>query len=475
MTNGFFLVLLLFFGAAAGCASQPAEPQPTVSTSDPPPRLAELPTIKANEGDRVVYRFGTDYNPAHRVDLDFAFVLRAGLDVSLVYTYPGHPSFDSTMEATVSPEGGWNSTVFPCPHVFPDDRNMKCQTYRGGFGFDTDLDGPFFGYALLAGLPVSEGNAVERPFRVGIRPFTVRFLAEDLGDTVAVSPQDFRAMFLWDVDHAADNPEPVPCTIFSGRIVVEKRTGLPLSCDMVTDEERGFMAPLRAWSRLEHHVTANGPWGFSRASVPSMPPSDGSFRFPARSSDQGLPFGLWEALDAAAEGNAEVKSILEKPSAWLGDFSLFYTSTTTGMCPACVTSVNWFWSIELHDGTNWLAATVTRSDGIVSPHYDVAVDWRKTDSIHPRQFAAGPTPLGTMWDRSAQALGFSPIAIGCQMAEPGDQAAFAEYTGFVEPVCNVSFARPASEGPVSPTISYRSDGSLSIFEANGAVADPLLE
>jgi hypothetical protein len=365
----------------------------------------------------------------------------------------------------VSAEGGWNTTTFPCPHVLPDDRNTKCQTYRGGHGWETDLDGPFFGYALLAGLPVSEDGTLERMFRVGLRPLAVRFHAEDLGDTVAVTPQDPRARSIVLQDDAAFNAEAVPCGIFSGRIVVEKATGLPLSCEMVADRT----TPAMAWTRTEHRQSDAGAWGFSTAALPDMAPPSGANRFPPRSVDDGLPFGFWDALDAAA-GNADIKAMLARPSTWPARFGLSYRPVDT--VPGVVRSAEWSWTVELQDGSSSLTFTVTKTGSMLRP-YEVAIDGREVNRTLPTSFSVGAMPLGSIWSGSARLLGFSPIGLFCQSTP--DDGRFVEFTGFAEALCSVTFARPPSEGPVSPKVSYRSDGSMLIFEANGAVADPYVE
>ncbi len=454
--------LLLTFTMLAGCTGDRGEPAATStstsSTSAGPAPLTAVP-LAMPTGLQASYSYGPQYAGLRPVN--FTITANGGTDFTHGYRYQDCTLCDGEVRYRMAADGTWAHAEFACDLPVPDLRaEPDCLEYVGGWGDHDGLRGPFFGTALIAGLPIAADGTVSRVVTFGTVNVNARFATEVLGaDRLQVFAMPESKNYPFRIF-----PEPVDCNIFTGRVTINTTLALPVEC-MIDETNTDGSTESFGWSATWTNAKPDAA-RFTAAGLPVGVTAlrvDGA-RFPPREGDDKTPFGLYEALDYAALTNATVKAFLERPDVMLGNSQMFPTGGIRA-CPVepCIRQDNYLWKISLRSGPDDLRLEVNKqvtSPGIAIFNVD-AVYWNPPDIPFATFPAKAPYPLSWYWDKAKELRGITPVDIGYYATERGDPLN-------LEPFVGVGFRAPGTHGIV-PMIYFRNDGTVYMFTANGAI------
>lgn len=443
--------LLLAVLAAAGLAG-------CVSDAPEPGLPLQVPLVTP-VGLQASYSYGPEHQTLRPVNLTVEVVAPGEFDHS--YRYEGCPACDSGVRFRQAPDGSWARAEFACLPPFPDVRADECDRQMGGWAEGMGMEGPFFGVALIAGLPVGPEGTVGRVVAFGTlgveARFHVRAAGEGLLEVEPVAPgaaHPYR-VFL----------EPVPCNVFTGRVTVDTRLGLPVACMQDEAHPQDGSRESFGWTLTWTNARPGAGAPFVPAGFPAASPlrADG-VRFPPREAEGPMPFGLHEALDFAALGDARVRDFLARPDVALGNSDVQGTGGLRTCQPACVQQDHYLWRISLRSGPEDLRVEVRKQ---VTTPGGVAVlellDVREAPRDVPFATfpAQSPKPLGWYWERAQESVGVRPTSLAYSATARGDPAN-------LEPFVEVGF-RQGAPFALMPSVHFRNDGSIYLWMANGAL------
>lgn len=448
------LVLLLLVAATAlgGCFSQGS-----------PPSLASFPLVVLGDGDQFTYSFDGRGVP-DLVPVSFVVDVSAGdgaLGFRYTYTHPTRPEFDSQIDYVLADDGSWEHGEFACEPVFFHEKNRKCYTHRGGYSDREGTHGAFFGASLLAGLPILDGR-IHRPIQLGTALVDATFLVEETARSVIVRPGDDATRAISGQPYYS-GIEPSPCFIFNSVLEVDKATGIPVDCHREPDdpgEGPGF-----GWT-LESRRPGSGPSRSFAASLTNLSDSGrGVFPgLPQRGDETRMPFGFWEAMDAARL-DPRTSEFAGRNDIWLGDSTLIPSSGgSTGPCPTCLATMAWEWSITLLAEDASLNMTV-RKDYADCTEIAATV----TEAIMGSG-AEVPTrvprlqPMDVFWDAAWASTNVSDFLLA--YLPPWQDSPLWTHQ---EPlVVAVFMSPPDAQSALNPQIWFRSDATVEWWLARGA-------
>jgi hypothetical protein len=466
MSRVHFPIFLFTLTVLAGCSghsptSSPTDTATETATSTGPTALTAVPPLSMPTGLQASYVFGPPW-PTFR-PVNFTITVNSATDFLYTFRYKDCAACDGDIQYRMAPDGSWAHAEFACLLPFFDARGVnRCLDYIGGWSNQDGLRGPFFGASLVAGLPLESDGTVSRSFSFGTTTLTARFRVDPIGlDRIQIAAVDAqtRAFPL----HNGFEIEPADCTVFNGRVTLNVTLGLPVECQIIDetnlDNQKAFRYTL-SWTNAKP-----GASGFTPTDLPTAATyqPDG-VRFPPRDGDDNMHFGLYEAMDYAASKDARVKAFLERPDSALGNSLEYWQGgTQTGACSmACLRTDNFIWLVSLRSGTEDLRFNVTKQ--ITSPSGLSMLslgEVRNNPSSAP--FATFPGqfahPLGWYWKQGETSTNVRPSGLQYVATARGSPAN-------IEPFVSVQFHGP--ESGYIPTIWFRADGTVQLWEAKGA-------
>lgn len=465
-----FFFLLFVLTGLAGCSG--GGNAPTSSSETMSPSLSSAPIANAPPsvplampvGLKASYSFGPPWPTARPVN--FTITVNSPSEFVHTFRYTDCKSCDGDIQYRMAPDGSWARADFACQPPFFDTRNGGCLDYIGGWSNQDGLRGPFFGVALIAGLPLEADGTVSRSFSFGTTAISARFRIDRVGTDriqVEAAESSFRAFPL---RNNGFDLEPADCTVFNGRVIVDTTLGLPVQCQIVDESNPDNPDAFRyvlSWTNAKPDADL-----FAASNLPAA----GTFhpdgvRFPPRDGDDKMPFGLYEALDYATSRESRVKDFLAKPDAALGgSHESWIGRTQTGDCSmACVRTDNYLWRISLRSGTEDLRFNVTKQ--VTTPGGLSMLSMEKVYEFQGVPFGTFPSqiphPLSWYWEQGAASAKVGALGLDYAATARGNPAN-------LEPLIGVNFQAPQSG--FIPAVWFRIDGTVQLWRAKGAIAPP---
>ncbi len=374
------------------------------------------------------------------------------------YRHPARPEFDTDVHMVLEADGSLRGSAFDCAPNFPAPENDGCDRHLAGYSTANGVVGGLFGVTLLAGMNYEPGY-VERPFSTGTRWVTGRFSVSELPDgLIEISAADEETREL--PYPIAELTDPISdCSIFTGRVVLDVSRGVPVSC-LKPDGGGEY-----GWTLVQTDGLSKPSY---RAAIPEGRALAGSTKMPAATDDDQMPFGLHEALQQASASDSRIADFLAREPYLAESVMQFSGGSSTGDCTTvCVSTKQLSWLIQLEVDGDRASFRVTKTiDQPGNLERFSVTDVAFTDAPSVVQgFPPSIRSLGTIWSSSVAEFGFQPVGLHYFTSRVGpDQSV-------LEPFVRVAFSAPQGEG-LSPFVVYRADGSIALWQAAGAQADP---